>query len=128
MTYFKTRVAMAVLLGSVLAPLQSMASNTLSGDEVKKLIVGNTAHGKAPNGKSMKNYFDPSGALVRSVNGKIVEGSYSISGDGTQCIKVGGADNCGKITNNGDGTYNRVSAEGKVLLKWEIIVNGKDVP
>jgi len=122
------KLAIAVFVGGLVASSHTMAAGTLSGEEVKKLIVGNTAHGVAPSGKPMKNYFDPSGTLVRSVGGKVIEGSYSISDDGTQCIKVGKADTCAKIANNGDGTYHRVDGEGKVLLKWEKIVPGKDLP
>jgi len=115
------------ILGCVLISSTVVAGGTLSGDEVKKLIIGNTAVGVAPNGKTMKNYFDPSGALIRSVGRKIIEGTYTISGDGTQCIKIGNSDNCGRIASNGDGTYNRVNADGKVMLKWEKFENGKTV-
>ncbi len=62
------------------------------------------------------------------MDGKVIEGSYSISGDGTQCIKIGDADDYGRMASDGDGAYNRVNVEGKVLLKWEKIVNGRDIP
>ncbi len=55
------RLVAAVLTGGVLAPLLAMAGDILSADEVRRFIVGNTAHGKTPAGKGMKNYFDPSG-------------------------------------------------------------------
>lgn len=55
----------------------------------------------------MKNYFDPNGTLVRSVGGKVIEGSNMIAGDGT---------------------YHRINAEGKILLKWDKIVPGKNIP
>lgn len=119
--------SIAILTGLLAAPAL-LAAGSLNGDELKKLIVGNTAHGTAPNGTAMKNYFDPNGTLVRSVGGKVTEGSYMIAGDGTQCIKTGGTDNCGKIAANGDGTYHRINAEGKILLKWDKIVPGKDIP
>jgi len=121
--------AVAAFLGCVIASPNTIAGSPMSADEVKKLIVGNTAHSThTVRGKLMKNYFGPNGTLVRSVGGKVRKGSYNINGDGTQCVKMGKADNCAKIVDNGDGTYNRVYLDGRVPLKWEKIVKGKDIP
>jgi len=123
------RLAVVVFLGCAMASHHTIAGSPMSADEVKKLIVGNTAYGTlSVSGKPIKNYFGPNGTLVRSVGGKVKKGSYSINDDGTQCVNVGKADNCAKIVNNGDGTYHRVSSEGKVLLKWDKVASGKDIP
>lgn len=101
------------------------AAETLDAEGVKKLLTGNTVHGLAPNGKTQKNYFAPDGKTARQVGGKILEGTWHVNDDGTQCVE-GMPGGCAKIIRNDDGTYDRVSSEGGVRLKWTAVVNGKD--
>ena len=128
MRHTMTKLAVIAFFPGVSVSLPVIAADSMGGDELKKLVVGSTVYLTAQSGKEMKNYFDPDGTLVRSLDGKVIKGSYSIGDDGTQCIKVGKADNCARVVNNGDGTYSRVSTEGKVLGKWNMIVNVKDIP
>lgn len=114
-----------VLAGFVLFSTGAYAAETLDADAVKKLISGNTVHGLAPNGNTQQNYFSPDGKTYRQVGGKILEGTWRVNDDGTQCVE-GMPGGCAKIVRNDDGTYDRVTTEGGVRLKWSSVVNGKD--
>lgn len=89
------------LAGFVLFSASVQAAETLDAEGVKKLITGNTVHGLAPNGNTQKNYFSPDGKTYRQVGGKILEGTWRVNDDGTQCVEVmpGG---CAKIVRNDD--------------------------
>lgn len=113
------------LAGFVFFSASAHAAETLDAEAVKKLITGNTAHGLTPNGGTPKNYFSPDGKLYRHASGKISEGTWRVNDDGTQCVE-GLPGGCTKIARNDDGTYDRVAADGSVLLKWTTIVKGKD--
>ncbi len=113
------------LAGFVLFSTGAYAAETMDADAVKKLISGNTVHGLAPNGNTQKNYFSPDGKTYRQVGGKVLEGTWRVNDDGTQCV-AGIPGGCAKIVRNDDGTYNRVTTEGKARLKWTSVVNGKD--
>ena len=111
--------------GFVLFSTGAYAAETMDADAVKKLISGNTVHGLAPNGNTQKNYFSPDGKTYRQVGGKILEGTWRVNDDGMQCVE-GMPGGCAKIVRNDDGTYDRVTTEGGVRLKWSSVVNGKD--
>ncbi|MDP1682944.1 MAG: hypothetical protein Q8L39_14380 [Burkholderiales bacterium] len=100
------------------------AGETLNADAVKKLITGNTIDGLAPNGNTQQNYFAPDGKTIRKFGDKLIEGTWSVKDDGTQCV-TGMPGGCATIVSNGDGTYDRISADGKVLLRWVSVANGK---
>ncbi|MBT9613212.1 MAG: hypothetical protein IV108_08100 [Burkholderiales bacterium] len=110
--------------GLVLFSTWAHAGETLDAEAVKKLITGNTVDGLAPNGNTQKNYFSPDGKTIRQVGDKLIEGTWSIKEDGTQCV-TGMPGGCAKIVSNGDGTYDRIAAEGKVLLRWVAVTKGK---
>lgn len=110
--------------GLVLFSAWAHAAETLDADAVKKLITGNTVHGQS-NGNPVKNHFAPDGKVYRLWEGKIFEGTWRVNDDGTQCV-AGIQGGCARIVRNDDGTYDRVTTEGKVLLKWTSVVNGKD--
>jgi len=101
------------------------AVETLDASAVRKLITGNTANGMTPNGATMKNYFSPDGSLVRQMGDKIMQGTWSVNDDGTQCV-TGVPGGCAKIVRNDDGTYDRVTDGAGIRLRWTSIVNGKD--
>jgi len=113
------------LAGLVIVSASVQATETLNAEAVKKLITGNTVHGLAPNGNTQKNYFAPDGKTYRQVGGKILEGTWQVNDDGTQCVD-GMPGGCAKIVRNDDGTYDRVTTKGGVRLKWTTVVNGKD--
>jgi len=113
-------VASVVLLSSWVH-----AAATLDADAVRKLITGNTAHGLKNDGSTVKNYFSPDGKLVRQDGGTILEGSWSVKDNGTQCVE-GLPGGCATIVHNDDGSYDRVLPNGKVPLKWTTFTNGKD--
>lgn len=110
----------SLLLTSTLAH----AEKTLDADAVKKLITGNTVNGLAPNGDTQKNYFAPDGTTIRQIKGKLVEGTWSVKDDGTQCV-AGMPGGCAKIVSNDDGTYDRVVGDGGIRLKWVSVTAGK---
>ena len=114
-----------VLAGLMLSAASVYAAETLDAEGVKKLITGNTVHGLAPNGNKQKSYFSPDGKTYRQVGGQILEGTWSVNADGTQCVD-GMPGGCATIVRNDDGTYDRVTASGGIRLKWTSIVNGKD--
>lgn len=114
-----------VFAGLVLFSTCAQAGETLDADAVRKLITGNTVHGLSPTGGTQKNYFGPDGKTIRQTGDKIVEGSWSVNDDGTQCVK-GMPGGCAKIVNNGDGTYDRVTDDGGIRLRWTSVVKGKD--
>ena len=114
-----------VFVALVIFSTSVQAAETLDAEGVKKLITGNTVHGLAPNGNTQKNYFAPDGKTHRQVGGKILEGTWRVNDDGTQCIE-GMPGGCAKIVRNDDGTYDRVTTDGGVRLKWTAVVNGKD--
>lgn len=114
-----------VLAGAAFFSASVHAAETLNAEGVKQLLTGNTVHGLAPNGNTQKNYFAPDGKTLRQVGGKILEGTWSVNDDGTQCVE-GMPGGCAKIVRNDDGTYDRVTSDGGVRLKWTSVVNGKD--
>jgi len=115
----------SAFIGLLLMSSGAHAAESLDADAIKQLLSGNTVHGVAPNGSTQKNYFAPDGKTYRQVGGKILEGTWHVNADGTQCVE-GMPGGCAKIVRNDDGTYDRVTAEGGVRLKWVAVVNGKD--
>lgn len=111
--------------GLMLFSSWAYAGETLDADAVKKLITGNTVHGLGPTGGIQKNYFAPDGKTIRQIGEKIIEGTWSVKDDGTQCVN-GMPGGCAKIVRNDDGTHDRVVEGGGVRLKWRAVVNGKD--
>lgn len=114
-----------VFAGLILFSTGAYAGETLDADAVRKLITGNTVHGLTPNGKTPKIHFSSDGKVIRKGDDGTFEGTWNVNDDGTQCVtNIPGG--CAKIVRNDDGTYDRVTMEGKVLLKWTSVVNGKD--
>lgn len=108
----------------LLASTVAHAEKTLNADEIKKLITGNTVLGMAPNGMTQKNYFSPDGKTIRQVGDKLIEGTWSVKDDGSQCV-TGMPGGCAQIVSNEDGTYDRVGADGGIRLKWTSVTPGK---
>ena len=100
------------------------AGDTLDAAAVKKLISGNTVDGLTPNGDTQKNYFAPDGTTIRKSGNKLIEGTWKVKEDGTQCV-TGMPGGCAKIVSNGDGTYDRVVEGGGIRLRWLSVTSGK---
>ena len=110
--------------GLLLFSTWAHAGDTLDADAVKKLISGNTVDGLAPNGNTQKNYFAPDGTTIRKIGDKLIEGTWNVKEDGTQCV-TGMPGGCAKIVSNGDGTYDRIGEGGGVRLRWVSVTSGK---
>ena len=97
----------------------------MGAEAAKKPLTGHTLHGVHVNGTTVKSYFAADGKLYRQEDGKLSEGTWSVTNDGRQCIE-GISGGCANIEHNEDDTYNRVLSGGKVFLKWTTVVEGKD--
>ena len=117
--------ALFATIGIILFSTLAFAAETLDADAVKKLLIGHTLHDVRLNGTKVKSYFAADGKLYRQDDGKNSEGTLSVTEDGHQCI--GGVfGGCANIVHNDDGTYDRLLPDGKVFLKWDTVVDGKD--
>jgi len=112
--------------GLLLFSTWAHAGETLDAAAVKKLITGNTVHGLGTSGGTPKIYFAPDGKAYRTAKDKILEGTWEVKDDGTQCVGNGLPGGCAKIVRNEDGSYDRISPDGVALLRWTAVVNGKD--
>ena len=119
------RMRTLAVAGFVLFPTWAHAAETLDGNAVRKLLTDNTVNGLRPDGNTVKIHFATDGKVYRQEGGKIVEGTWNVSDDGKQCV-AGIPGGCARIIRNDDGTHDRITADGKVLLKWVSFVKGKD--
>ena len=96
----------------------------LDGDEIKKLLLGNTAEGKfAKWGTTHKTYFDPTGKLRRidNLNNK-ESGFWAIDNEGHLCIEIGRR-KCNTVKRRPDGGYD-VYRAGELRHTYDKIVKG----
>ena len=119
------KTIMVTFAGLVMASL-AYAGEELSGDAVKQLISGNTAHTYL-NGIEFKNHFAADGKLYRQMDGAITEGTWEVKNNGLHCVGGGVQNSCAKIVKNDDGTYDRLNPRtGQAGARWLKIVEGKD--
>lgn len=111
------------ITGLILASATAYAGETLNAAAVKNLVSGNTAVGETDTGTKMMNYFSPDGTLHRKMGKKMMEGTWEVKDDGTQCIE-GVPGGCATIVKNDDGTYDRMQ-DGVSRLKWTEFKSGK---
>jgi len=106
-------------------PTIASAEETLSGDQIKQLLVGNTAYGKARKGWEAYRYLVEGGKMVQYQvdSGKIAEGEWSIDGDrlcwGFDRRRV----NCGKLVKEG-GKYHFLKDGDKRIFTINKIAPG----
>lgn len=100
------------------------AQSQLDAAEVRTLIVGNTADVDPGEGIPFRAYFEPSGKWVQQRGGEILEGTWRINDDGSQCVTNSSGLSCGFIQKNGDGTYTRI-VDGRAGFRWTKIHAGK---
>ena len=107
----------------------TLAGNTLSGDEIKKLVNGNTVYAEhAKKHFEVTRYFAAGGKLTqyRSDNfagGTYLEGEWSVDGN-KLCMKMGrGQGGCGTLSKNED-QYNYANKYGKTIWIFKKVASG----
>lgn len=113
-----------LFLASALS-ISAAAGDTLSADEVKKLIADKTVQvTNNVTGKQFKIFFAQDGKGYDGPN-KII-GTWEVKATGEQCTSWAPPKyTCAKITNLGNGQYGRVDPDGKgVAATWSKIEDG----
>ena len=121
----KTSTLIAVCASAVLAQSAVAADKMLNAAEVKKIVEGNTITAQV-DGKSFKAFFDAKGKYTRMMDGKSIDGTYSISADGTHCVDFADKHTCAKIRDNGNNTFTRIE-DGKEKATWLKVESGKNL-
>jgi hypothetical protein len=113
-------------VGSVFLSPLAIAGETLSAEEIKKLIVGNTVYAERLNdGLKFAICFGANGECVRHLGDRLVGCNYQITDDNQHCLILeGGAKLCTRIQSNGDGTYSRIKYDGTPYIKWYKVTTG----
>jgi len=112
----------------VLFGMGQVYAEGLSSDKIKSLIVGNTVVAKhLKKDFEFKVYFDVDGVTAyRAQNGETIKTTYNFE-ENKHCINWKGSNRCATVLDNGDGTYTRVNANGKQVVKWTNVVKGKSL-
>jgi len=107
----------------------SLAGDTLSGDEIKQLVSGNTAYMEhAKKHFEVTRYFAAGGKLTqyRSDNfadGTYLEGEWSVDGN-KLCMQMGrGKGGCGTLAKNED-RYDYAVKHGKIVWLFKKVAAG----
>jgi hypothetical protein len=105
----------------------AFAATFLTGDEVRKIVSGNTVYFEVPGKGDFKAYLDSNGEVTRVHEKKILEGTWRVKDDGALCVHYASVDErCGTVKTNMDGTYTRVD-DANVNNHWKKVVTGKDL-
>lgn len=82
----------------------AFADETLTGGQIKELLVGNTSYGEARKGWQAIRFMDENGSLVqyRVEGGRIAEGTWSIDGNQLCWGFERARTNCGTLVKNGE--------------------------
>lgn len=112
--------------GVINSTAPALAEQTLSAEEIRNLIFGNTveAHSNIDM-VGFKAFFKKNGTAV-SVNdrGNLSEGSWRINEAGEHCMKWENKEEaCASIIVVGDGTYKSVE-KGEVRTIWKKVLSG----
>lgn len=94
-----------------------LAAGPLTADQVKTLIVGNSATGFADAlGKNYTAYYSPEGKLTQVLENKKKRiGTWKISDKGEFCTQFPSEpERCTKVVASGNGEYQRVKDDGMV--------------
>lgn len=119
------KLSSMIFLAAVSGP--ALAATPLGGDQIRKLVSGNTVslHSVA-RGDNYLIYYAPDGSAVSrsDSNGTTVKGVWRITDSGEWCNHwKGGAERCGNVIDNGDGTFNRLE-NGRLRSVWKQIHPG----
>lgn len=112
--------------GVINCSVPALAEQTLSAEEIRNLIFGNTveAHSNIDM-VGFKAFFRKNGTAV-SVNdrGNLSEGSWRINEAGEHCMKwENKEETCASIIAVGDGTYKSIE-KGEVRSIWKKVLSG----
>ncbi len=126
----KIKTTTITLLIMLTGSFQAFAGETLTPDQIKALIVGNTVHAKhLKKGFNFSVYFAEDGSVIRKwKKGRLQDGTFFFK-NGLHCINVGKGDKCASLVDNSDGTYKRLKKgkANKHFITWVRIVEGKDL-
>lgn len=106
------------------------AGTPLSGEQIKQLVSGNTivlySHARSQN-YTIHYATDGSAASRSESDGKIVKGTWRITDSSEWCNHwTGAVERCGRVIDNGDGTYNRMES-GSLRAVWKKIHPGNTI-
>jgi hypothetical protein len=123
----KSVIVFASGLAAMIGSLTANAGEPLSAAALKALISGRTAHAEhLKRGFTFKAYFKENGEYIRYKDGSTNEGNWRIEDDGSHCVDWGYNERCATMEDNGDGTYTRVLKNGKRIIRWNKLVDGRD--
>ena len=121
----KIKTLLAICAALVMSSFHANADDTLTGDQIKSLIVGKTVHAEhARKGFKFSVFFDEDGTATRIKNGNTKEGRYVIVKN-MQCVDMGRGENCATIVANGNGTYKRLKEGDDHVVDWISFTNGR---
>lgn len=117
----------AAMLSASFTASWAFAADSLSRNEVEKLVTGNTIHFEEPGKGEFRAYLDSAGKVIRLHDGETLEGTWHVNDDGALCLHyVGSEDHCGMVKKDSDGTYTRVD-DANVTYHRTKISNGKEI-
>ncbi len=122
--HFSVFFLWAALIG-VAAPA---FAQPLTGDEIKKLLAGNTVEQTqfVPKNMTFLSYYDADGSIMTlTESGKTNTGKWRVNEDNLLCVQwPNRAEVCIQIVKEADGTYKRVD-KGEVRAIMKNITPGK---
>jgi hypothetical protein len=102
--------------------------NALTGEQIKQLLTGKTAsYVNSSKGWQVENTFNADGsASLKFLDGKFAgdvrNNSWQVRGDEIcYTLKRNNKTTCGKLLDNGDGTYNRLNADGSLRVVFKSV-------
>lgn len=119
-------LSLTVIVGLPLAATSANAESMLNADQVKKLVTGKTIQAKHNlEGFKFSVYFDKDNKTAfRKQKGSTTKISYMFKGD-KHCTQWKNQTRCANIRANKDGTWSRVNPNGKTVITWSSISDGK---
>lgn len=101
--------------------------NALSGEQIKTLLTGKTASYINRKGWSVENTFNADGSaslkfLTGKFAGDVRNNSWLVRGDQIcYTLKRNSKTTCGKLLDNGNGTYNRLNSDGSLRVVFKSV-------
>ncbi|MEK6664431.1 MAG: hypothetical protein AABY73_11260 [Pseudomonadota bacterium] len=121
-------VHFCIAAASLLLSTSSSAQQALSGEEITKLVSGNTVEMTfvlRGNSKNMIYHAPDGSAVLFSENGSETKGKWRVTSDGLHCSHWDKrSETCAQIIKESDGTFKRVE-NGTVRAEWQRVVPGK---
>ena len=122
----KKLLSLALTVTLPLVATTANAESMLNADQVKKLVTGKTIQAKHNiKGFKFSVYFDKDNKTAfRKQKGNTTKTSYMFKGN-KHCIHWNGQNHCANIRANKDGTWSRINPNGKAIVTWSNISDGK---